>query len=449
MKIKFLGAAGTVTGSSYVLTSTSGQPILIDLGMFQGPHVIEELNYKPYDYDCSKLIGALLTHAHLDHCGRLPLVTLGGYKGDIFMTQATAELAQLSLLDTAHIAAQEDRPILYDKDQAKATMMQFKPVKYREQFSIGDFRITYRDAGHLLGSASIEIEDVSSPEGKRHIVFSGDLGNSPEDLLMPTELIDRADIVVMESTYGDRLHPAEDAMKILQDEINAVEQTDGVLLIPAFSLQRTQEILHMIMHLKQEQKVLAHTSVYLDSPMAEAATRIYQHSGTLMNDHTRPEVAADHAFSFPGLDIVERTSQSHAIDKKVGPGVIIAGSGMMTGGRILFHAKTHLPDAKTRLLIVGYQGEGTLGRMLAEGAPEVNIDGEVTPVNAKVTVTRGMSSHADQKGLVAWLKHIQGVKKVVLTHGDDAPRAELSKVISSELGITDIVLPHMNEELEI
>jgi metallo-beta-lactamase family protein len=448
MKIKFLGAAGTVTGSSYVLTSTSGQPILIDLGMFQGPHVIEELNYKPYDYDCSKLIGALLTHAHLDHCGRLPLAMLGGYKGDIFMTQATRELAELSLLDTAHIAAQEDRPILYDKEQAKATMTQFKSIKYRERFSIGDFRITYRDAGHLLGSASIEIEDVSSPEGKRHIVFSGDLGNSPEDLLMPTELIDRADIAVMESTYGDRLHPAEDAMEVLQKEINAVEESGGILLIPAFSLQRTQEILHMIMHLKRDQKVAAHTPVYLDSPMGEAATRIYQHSGALMNDHTRPEVASDRAFSFPGLDIVERTSQSHAIDKKIGPGVIVAGSGMMTGGRILFHAKTHLPDAKTRLLIVGYQGEGTLGRTIAEGATEVNIDGEVVPVEANVTVTRGMSSHADQAGLMTWLKHIQGVKKVILTHGDDAPRSALAALIKVQLGITDITLPQMNEEIE-
>jgi len=432
MKIKFLGAAGTVTGSSYVLTSDSGQAILIDLGLFQGVEEIEQLNYEPYDYDCSQLTGAILTHAHLDHCGRLPILLPRGFKGDIYMT-AARDLTELSLLDSAKIAREDDKKYLYDRKLALKTFKQFVTKKYREPFKIGDFTVTMRDAGHILGSASLEISN-----GGEKIVFSGDVGNFPEALMRETEMIDNADVVVMESTYGDRLHPSEDPAEMVRAEINAVEKSGGTLLIPAFSLERTQELSHMIGHLKTEGKILAQTPVFMDSPMGNKATEIYKNYPELLNDHVQGELTDGNAFDFPGV--------SYKFIEQSGAKVIIAGSGMMTGGRILKHAEHYLPMAATRLLIVGYQGEGTTGRELLEGKRKVVIEGREVVVAATISETRAMSSHADQGQLLAWLKHIRGVKRVFLTHGEDKSREILAKKISHELGIGDVVRPKLNQE---
>lgn len=448
MKIKFLGASGTVTGSSYVLTSGSGQSIVIDLGMFQGPE-IEHLNYEAYDYDCKQLIGAVLTHAHLDHCGRLPILLPKGFTAPIWMTPETADLTELSLLDSAKIAKLDHKQILYDKELVIRTIEQFKRVYYRIPFTIGDFTITFRDAGHIMGSAIVEIEDGHPDSAISKIVFSGDLGNSPEDLLNETEIIDQADCVVMESTYGDRLHPTSDPNVALQSEINAVEEHGGTLLIPAFSLQRTQELLHMLMHLKKDGKIKGDTPVFMDSPMGMAATRIYTNYPEDFNEHVKSELAADGAFSFPGLVVVNKPKQSEAIHTRTEAKVIIAGSGMMTGGRIMEHAVHYLPDPKTRLLIVGYQGVGTLGRALLEGAREVTIDGITLNVAATVSDTQSMSSHADQGQLMHWLKPIKQVKKIFLTHGDDIPREALAKKITEELGITDVTRPSIHQEISI
>lgn len=449
MKIKFLGAAGTVTGSSYVLTSGRGQSILIDLGMFQGLPEIDELNYKPYDYDCSKLSASILTHAHLDHCGRLPILLSKGFKSEIWMTPSTRELTELSLLDSAKIAIQDDRPILYDKNLAMETFDRFKTVDYRKPVTIGDFTVTFRDAGHILGSASLEIVDNHATSQIRKIVFSGDLGNSPEDLVQQTELLDNADVVVMESTYGDRLHPDQIPADIIQSEINTVEKTGAALLMPAFSLERTQELLHIIMHLKKEGKVSRTTPVYLDSPMAKKATDIYLKYSELFNEHALSDVQAGSPFYFPGLKVVEGRNESRGIQHQKGAKVIIAGSGMMMGGRILSHAAHYLPSTSTRLLIVGYQGEGTIGRALMEGATDITIDGKGVHVNAAVNDTQAMSSHADQGQLLAWLKHIKDVRKVVLTHGEDGPREALSQRIKDEAGIADVAMPRLNQELEL
>ncbi len=446
MKIKFLGAAGTVTGSSYVLTSGSGKSILIDLGMFQGIPEIEELNYEPYDYDCTKLAGAILTHAHLDHCGRLPILLPKGFKEKIFMTAATRDLTELSLLDSAKVAIQDSMKILYDKQLAQRTIDRFKTVDYGNETPIGDFAVRFRDAGHILGSAILEIQDMSVDSGIRKIVFSGDLGNFPEDLVFQTEFIESADVVVMESTYGDRLHSTEDPSEVLKEEINTVERSGGTLLIPAFALERTQEILHKIMHLKKTGKIKAQTPIFLDSPMAETATEIYLDYPKFFNNHLKEDLKVGNPFEFPGLKNIEKRNESQAIYYKNGPKVIIAGSGMMTGGRIVGHAAHYLANPSTRLLIVGYQGEETLGRLLMEGKKEVIIDGVEIQVKAAVNTTLGMSSHADQQQLMDWLGHIKNLKKVFLTHGEDGPRTALSERISKELGITDIALPVRNEE---
>lgn len=441
MKIKFLGAAGTVTGSSYALTSDSGQSILIDLGMFQGPDAIDRLNYEPFDYNCNRLSGAVLTHAHLDHCGRLPILLSKGFKGNIWMNAPTRDLAELSLLDSANIAKNGEKQILYDKNLALKTFSHFKTMGYHSAIPIGDFTVKMLDAGHILGSSSLEIIDTKSRSETKKIVFSGDLGNSPEPLVRETETFEDADVVVMESTYGDRLHPKEEAKEIVEAEINKIESSGGTLLIPAFSLERTQELMHMIMHLKKEGKVLPQTPVIMDSPMAEAATAIYMDYPELFNEHAEHEVRTGSAFNFPGFN-------SESTDK-LGAKVIIAGSGMMTGGRILRHAQNYLPIVSTRLLIVGYQGEGTLGREILEGKRDVIIQGKNVHIKATVNHTGAMSSHADQSQLLDWLKVIKGVKKVFLTHGEDGPRTALSEKLSMDLGIKDISLPSLNQEDDI
>ncbi len=447
MKLKFLGAAGTVTGSSYVLTSGSGQSILIDLGMFQGTKEEDNLNYRPYEYDCANLSGAILTHAHLDHCGRLPILSKKGFKGDIWMTSATAELTELSLLDSAKIAKENPRA-LYNTDLAVETINRFSTVEYHKPFSIGGFTVTFYDAGHILGSASLKIEDANSDSEIKRIVFSGDLGNTPEDLVEATEDIDSSDAVIMESTYGDKLHPHEDPSDLLQSEIQQIEKSKSTLLVPAFSLDRTQEILHRIKHLKENGKVQKTTPIYLDGPMAQKATAIYLGYPELFNDHIKSEMGSGGPFDFPGLHIVRSHEESQRLHNGYGPKVIIAGSGMMTGGRILGHASYFLPHPQNRLCIAGYQGEETLGREILDGAKIVTIDGVEVQINAHVSSTQAMSSHADQGQLIEWLKHIKEVKKLFLTHGEDGPREVLAKKIKTELGIQDITLPQLNKEVD-
>jgi metallo-beta-lactamase family protein len=449
MKLKFLGAAGTVTGSSYVLTSGSGQSILIDLGMFQGTQEIDELNYKPYELDLSTLVGAVLTHAHLDHCGRLPILSSHGFRGPIWMTDATADLTELSLLDSAKIAEKNNVHALYDTDLAIRTIDRFSITEYHMPFQIGDFTVVFRDAGHILGSASLEIEDKNPDSEIKKIVFSGDLGNTPEDIVRATEYFESADAVVMESTYGDRVHPEEDPSDIIQSEINAIEKAQTTLLIPAFSMDRTQEILHRIKHLKDDGKINANTSIYLDGPMAQKATAIYLGYPQFFNSHIQSEMGGGGPFDFPGLRVVRSHQESERLRNGFGPKVIIAGSGMMTGGRILGHASYFLPDSKNRLLIVGYQGEETLGREILEGAKVVQIDEADVPVQASVNTTHAMSSHADQSQLMDWLSHIKNVKKLFLTHGEDGPRKVLAEKVKSELGIQDIGLPVLNEEIAL
>lgn len=449
MKIKFLGAAGTVTGSSYVLTSGSGQSILIDLGMFQGPAEIEKLNYEPFGFDVSKLSGAILTHAHLDHCGRLPILMKLGFRGNIYMTPPTADLTELSLYDSAKIAKEDKTQVLYNSLDVSNLLRQFVTMDYHQEIHIGDFTVTFYDAGHILGSASLEIIDKNPSSDIRKIIFSADIGNFPAYLGEHTEFIKSADAVVTETTYGDRLHNDESPIDALQSEINAIEISGGTLLIPSFSLDRAQELLHMIMHLKKEGKVLTETPVILDSPMAEKATKIYVDYPKYFNDHIETEYKRGELFDFAGLEVTKDWRQSQAIHARPVPKVIIAGSGMMTGGRIVGHAAHYLPIPSTRLMIVGYQGEGTLGRDLLEGKKDVFIKDTRIEVKASVHDTQGMSSHADQGQLLEWLKAIQGVKKIFLTHGDEHSRVGFKEKVNKDLGITDITLPKLGDEIEL
>ncbi len=434
-QIQFLGAAGEVTGSSYLLT-IDNHSILIDFGMFQGAGNFHQFNFTLPTFDGRNLTAVILTHAHFDHCGRLPLLKKIGFNGKIYTTPATKRITKIALLDSATVMSEDKREVpLYTGADVESIVSQIETVEYDEMIHIGEFTAVFRNAGHILGSASIEITDKTSQET---IVFSGDLGNSPEDLVQPTEIITHADIVVMESTYGDSLHPAEEVLAVLQQEINTVESSSGTLLIPAFSIERTQEILHKIGHLKQSGKIMDATPVFLDSPMAIEVTEIYKEFSNLYNLEMKKE---SHPFDFPGLRLTRTVEESKSIFLVNQAKVIIAGSGMMSGGRIIHHLKKYIPQSATRVLVVGYQAIGTLGREIVDGAKQINIHSENIPVHATITELKSLSSHADQAKLITWLKQIQGVQTVYLVHGENRQRETLAEKIKATLGIQNVILP--------
>lgn len=438
--VQFLGAAGGVTGSSFLLTGDDDQKILIDLGMFQGIDDSQNLNSAPLLFNVQNLQAVLLTHAHLDHCGRLPLLIKEGFKGEIYATEPTKMITEISLLDSAKIAQEEEREPLYSKEEVEKTCSQIRTVEYDVPFMIGGWQIIFRNAGHILGAASIEISQPSlSPQ---LIVFSGDLGDNPQDLIQPIEYINKADIVVMETTYGGSVHPQEDVLAILQQEINIVERTNGVLLIPAFSIERTQQILHAIDSLKNSGKVKNNLPVFLDSPMAIKVTEVFKKYPNLYN--SKLVLDAD-PFNFPNLICTKTVEESKEILQSSNPKIIIAGSGMMAGGRILHHLKNYLSSTSTRLLIVGYQAIGTIGRDIEEGTKRINLFDRSIAVKAKITKIESLSSHADQSQLLTWLKQIKGVKQVFLVHGEDEQRAALKEKIKTDLEIENIILPVRKE----
>ncbi len=441
-KIAFLGASGEVTGSSFLVTAEDNSQILVDLGMFQGTKEVAELNYQPLQFNPADLSGVVLTHAHLDHCGRLPLLVFGGFKGKIYMTAPTLALIEIVLSDSAKIAEEDMKHTpLYGTDEVEKVLKMVEVIKYDEKFSVGSFEFTFKDAGHILGSSSIEITDTTD---KKKVVFSGDLGNSPEDIVRSTEYIDESDFVVMEATYGDKAHPPEDIAQIIQEEINGVEKKGGVLLIPAFSLERTQELLHRIHHLKKDGKILPETPVFFDSPMGIRATLIFKEYRSFYNDELQSHT--DDPFSFEGLVVTEDARDSKEILKAVEPKVIIAGSGMMSGGRILHHAVNYLRFPTTSILFVGYQAEETLGRKILQGTKNVWINDTQITVRAKIREIASMSSHADLPKLLKWLGHIKNVSQVFLVHGEANQRNVFAEKIKKNLGITSIILPQNGEE---
>lgn len=441
-KIGFYGASGEVTGSSYVVTNADDSKFLIDFGMFQGPKEVVDLNYQPLPFKPANITAVFLTHAHLDHCGRLPLLVFNGFNGKIYMTAPTRALVEIILNDSAKIAMEStDYAPLYGMEEVEKVMQMIEIVSYEKEFSVGNSSIIYHDAGHILGSSSIEIHDRGDD---KRMVFSGDLGNSPEDIVRPTTYIDAADYVVVESTYGDKSHPKEDVSEIIKEEINAIEQNSGVLLIPAFSLERTQELLHRIHHLKKDGLVKADTPVFLDSPMGIHATVIFRDFKEFYNDELRSHI--DDPFDFEGLVITEEARDSKEIIKAMAPKVIIAGSGMLSGGRIMHHAVNYLGDRFTRVLFVGYQSEETLGRKVSEGARHITIDRHQVNIKAMINSIESLSSHADQPKLITWISHIKGMQKIFITHGDTTQRESLAQKIKDTLHSPDIILPLNGQE---
>jgi len=443
MKIKFLGAAGTVTGSCFLL-SDGESDVLVDFGMFQGRPENEGWNLLRPEMDISSLTAVVITHAHLDHCGRLPLLSRGGFSGPIFMTEATKALVEIVLYDAAKIAKEDAASVIYDEGDVEKVLKQIHTVDYGKDIDIGGFRVRLLDSGHILGSATIHVTEKKT--GKK-VVFSGDLGNTPEPIIQPTEWIEEADYVVMESTYGDRVHEPRDEVELLTKIINKAEKNGGVVLIPSFSLQRAQELLYIFDQLKKKKAMKEETPVFLDSPMAIKATAVFKNFPNLYSKKLMEQAKSDDPFDFPSLVLCDDIEKSKQIKNMDGPKIIVAGSGMMSGGRIIHHAINYLGSSNTQLVFVGYKAEGTLGRAIKDGTPSVNIWGNEIAVKAEIVNIETMSAHADQTQLINWLKKIRGLNTLILVHGEEIPRLVLKEKIKQEMDIVRMELPMFNQEV--
>ena len=446
MKIKFLGAASTVTGSCYFLTGES-TGLMIDYGMFQGKVEETGLNSIKPDIDFDLLTAVILTHAHLDHCGRLPLLLKYGFRGPIFMTEATKALVELVLYDCAKIAKEEEsKLVLYTDEDVEKIMKQVQLVEYDKPFMVGEFEVTMLDAGHILGSATVFVRDTKN--GKL-ISFSGDLGNTPEPLLDPTHWVEKADVAVVESTYGDEIHEPRDEVEELAKIVAEAEKEKGTVIIPSFSLQRAQEILYIFDQLKKQGRMAVETPVFLDSPMAIRATEIFRDFPELYNRKLENQAKTDDPFDFPSLVLCDTIEKSRQIKNLMGTKIIVAGSGMMNGGRVIHHAISFLGEPKTQLVFVGYQAEGTMGRLIKDGIDKVNIWGNEITIKAKIKEIKTMSSHADQGQIITWLSKMEGLSHVILTHGEELPRLVLSEKIRQELPGIKVDMPMLHEEIDI
>lgn len=436
MKVTFYGATREVTGSCY-LVETETTKILIDCGMFQGCNLCDTKNYLAFLFDASKIDAVAITHAHLDHTGRLPKLVKEGFKGKIYCTPPTARLAQLVIEDAFNIMKEdherEYRPMLYGLEDVAEVAKRYVPVDYSRRVKVGDLSFRFRDVGHIFGSAFIEVEDA---QGKR-VTFSGDVGNIHTPILKPTAQLSATDVMIIESTYGNRIHEDESTRETkLKEALIRTVNNKGVLIIPAFAIERTQQLLYEMNHLI-ENKLVPKIDIYLDSPMAIKATEIIKdYPQYYAGEALRLSETGDDLFDFPGLHITATRDQSKTINDAPKPKVIISGSGMMNGGRILHHLVRYLSDPNSTVLIIGYQAEGTLGRDLYSGKKIVNVLQERVIVNATIGSIGSYSAHADQKKLVEWIGSAEKLpKQVYCTHGEEGASAALATRLTEELGV--------------
>ncbi|MBI5221531.1 MAG: MBL fold metallo-hydrolase [Candidatus Magasanikbacteria bacterium] len=453
MKVHFFGAAGEVTGSNSLI-ETGNKKIIVDCGMFQGGDFNEAKNHDPLPYNASEISAVLVTHAHLDHVGRLPLLVKEGFTGFFYATPATMELAELVLKDALSVMNHDNikfgRQVLYSEQDIAGVMQQFKPVDYyqwQDLFGDGSVKIYLRDAGHIFGSAFIEID----AEGKR-LVFSGDVGNVHVPILRDTDnLPDDIDLLVCESTYGDKFHESDQTRReILEKAVLEAVKRGGVLMIPSFSLERTQELLYELDKLIEQEHRLPAMPIFLDSPLAIGATRIYR-KYTQYYDESAVKLikSGDDMFDFPGLVLSETKDDSKRINNTHNPKIIIAGAGMMNGGRILYHALRYLSDPQSTLLMIGYQAHGTLGREIQEGASSVRVMNEKVAVRCSVKTIGAFSAHGDQHKLLDWMRSAKNLPKIIcLNHGENDVRERFKEKIKQILG-TDTTIAEKNLVIEI
>ncbi|MEI6288764.1 MAG: MBL fold metallo-hydrolase [bacterium] len=438
MKISFHGAAQEVTGSC-ALVETDKTKFIVDCGIFQGEKFAAEHNLKPFDFEPSEIDFAILTHAHLDHCGRLPKLFRDGFSKVIYATAPTIDFADIMLLDSARIIYEEamryGHEALYSENDVIGLMKLFEPLPYGEFKQITpEIKIRLRDAGHILGSASVEIW-INENGQETKLVFSGDLGNPPAPIVADTEYIEGADIVVVESTYGDRVHESKEERKQkLLDAIKHSVAEKGVLMIPAFALERTQEILYELYTFVSSRKI-SNVPIFVDSPLAIKATQVYKKYVDMYDAESRAIIErGDDLFNFPGLTYTMTVAQSKEINRVPPPKVILAGNGMCTGGRIPHHLKLYLGSAQNDLLFLSYQAEGSLGRRLLEKQKKVTIDGEEIYVQAGVSAIGAYSSHADQPALTKWVHKIISPKpkKIFVVHGESVANKGLAEALKKK-----------------
>ena len=439
-QVTFCTGVGTVTGANFLLETPGGTRILIDCGMVQGEKVAQDENNEPFPYDLSSIKALFITHAHLDHVGRIPKLVKDGYNGPIYSTPETQALAELVLNDAVGILDMEARREgvlpLYDAADVARVFPLWKTIQYHENFKLtDDVSIYLKDAGHILGSSMIEVtvRDVDGKEIK--ILFTGDLGNSPAPLLRDTEPVGDVDYLVMESVYGDRNHESrEQRSGLFQKVINDTISRGGTLVIPTFSIDRTQVLLFELNNLVEQKKVSS-VPVFVDSPMAIEATRIYAGSENLFNDAVRNQIAhGDDIFKFPHLQYTISQIQSRQIDRVNGAKIVLAGSGMSVGGRVLGHEEQDLPDPKNTILLVGYQSAGSIGRQLADGATTVHMHDRKIKVRAHIETIYGYSAHKDGDHLVEFVATATArLKQVFTVMGEPGASMHLTQRINDEL----------------
>lgn len=437
MFLSFFGAAGTVTGSKYMLR-IDDRNIMVDCGLFQGLKNLRQRNWEEPPYDIKGIDAIVLTHAHIDHSGYLPVLMKRGYEGPIYCTEATADLCGIMLPDSGHLQEEEARYVmhkkltrhdpalpLYTREEAEQTLKLLKPVAFDTDIDLGggvSFR--YTRAGHILGSAWVAF----MKDGFR-VVFSGDVGRLNDPVMNPPVPIPHADILVCESTYGDRLHPTEDPSDVLAAVIKRTVARGGTLVIPAFAVGRTQALLHLISELKKASRIPS-VPVYLNTPMGINATEIYaKHAG----EHRLDDKACREMFAV--AEFIRSEEASRALNTNEGPAIIIAGSGMATGGRVVHHLRTLLPDPKNTVLLAGFQAPGTRGEALQHGVHDIKIFGDYVPVRAEVVELDSMSAHADYMELITWLQSLKvKPKRVFLTHGEPSAADAFRKHLERHLG---------------
>jgi len=449
MLITLFGAAREVTGSCYHVKTKKAQ-ILVDCGLFQGTTLAHSKNFEPLGFDPAELDAVLVTHAHLDHTGRLPLLLKQGFKGFIYATPPTLDLTRLVLEDSEDVMEEEFQrsytPKLYTHDEVQLILKRFRPIDDRAGLCLKDLKINFHNAGHIFGSAFISVQEGDGAK----VVFSGDLGNDNVPILQAKDGLVKSDAVFIESTYGNRIHEDEAARsKKLKQAVVDTIKSKGALLIPAFAIERTQELLYELNHLV-ENRLIPAVDVFLDSPMAIRASAIFEKFPKYYNREALRLIATgDELFDFPGLKSTLTRDESKTINQSPRPKVIIAGSGMMNGGRILHHLVRYLSDRKSTLLIIGFQAEGTLGRKIYSGEKRVNVMSEMVEVKANIVSIGAYSAHADQRMLLDWLKTAPVTpKNIYCTHGEEAAAAALATRVGEELKIKADV-PRFGETIKI